>query len=703
MTTLRPRAVGSPMERLDGPAKVTGTARYAFEHPLEDPLYVHPVQSPVARGRITTVDVEAAAGCPGVACVLTHHDAPRLQDTGDRELAVLQSGRIAFRGQFVGAVVAKTPETARYAAGLVRIDYEDEPHDVELRADRDDLYTPDAVNPAFATDSDQGDVDAAMAEAPVTVDVVYTTPMQHNNPMEPHTTVAVWEPGSGVRLLLYASTQGAHTVRTTLAPLFGLDEDQVRVISPHVGGGFGAKGMPHAHDVLAALCAKAVPGRPVKLALTRQQMYPLAGHRTPTIQRLRLGCDADGRMSAVAHEVVERTSRVKEFAEQTATGTRMMYAAPNRRTSHRLAALDVPVPSWMRAPGECPGIFALECAMDELAVACGLDPVELRVRNDPPEDPETGRPWSGRRLVECLREGARRFGWDQRPTAPGTRREGDELVGLGVAAATYPYYSARGSQALVRYDGEGRWTVRIGAADLGTGTWTTLTQVAADALDVDPEDVTLLIGDTALPPATVAGGSSGLASWGSTVVAAVRTFRDEHGDEPDPGAESRSGTPKNPDLKKYALHSFGAHFAEVRVDADTGEIRVPRMFGLFSAGRIVNPRTARSQFLGGMTMGLSMALHEHGVLDPRTGHVVNNDLADYHVAAHADVRDLDAAWLDEDDTHANPMGSRGIGEIGIVGSPAAVVNAVYNATGVRVRDLPVTPDKLLDGLDALRG
>jgi xanthine dehydrogenase YagR molybdenum-binding subunit len=698
MTTLRPRAVGSPMERLDGPAKVTGTARYAFEHPLKDPLYVHPLQATVARGRVTSVDTEAAADHPGVACVLTHQDAPRLADTGDEELAVLQSGRVAFRGQFVGAVVAKTPETARHAAAMVRFAYEEQAPDVELRTDRDDLYAPDAVNPSFATDSDQGDVDGALAEAPVGVDVTYSTPMEHNNPIEPHTTVAVWQPDSDVRLLLYASTQGAHTVRTTLAPLFGLDAGQVRVVSPHVGGGFGSKGMPHAHDVLAALCAKAVPGRPVKLALTRQQMFSLAGHRTPTVQRLRLGADADGRLTAVSHEAVERTSRVKEFAEQTATGTRMMYAAPNLRTSHRLAALDVPVPSWMRAPGECPGIFALECAMDELAVASGLDPIELRVRNDPPEDPETGRPWSGRKLVECLRVGARRFGWERRSGVPGSRREGRELIGLGVASSTYPYYASLGSEALVRYEGEGRWTVRIGAADIGTGTWTTLTQIAADALECGPDEVTVLIGDTALPPATVAGGSSGLASWGSTVVAAVRVFREEHGPTPDPGAESRSGMPKNPDGKKYALHSFGAQFAEVRVDADTGEVRVPRMLGVFSAGRIVNPRTARSQFIGGMTMGLSMALHEHGVLDPRTGHVVNNDLADYHIAAHADVRDVEATWLDEDDPHANPMGARGIGEIGIVGSPSAVVNAVFDATGVRVRELPVTPDKLLDGL-----
>ncbi|MCF6522269.1 xanthine dehydrogenase family protein molybdopterin-binding subunit [Streptomyces sp. JJ36] len=703
MTTLRHQAVGAPLPRVEGPEKVAGTARYAWEQPaseLPDPLYVHPLQATVARGRVTAVHTAEAAATDGVVTVLTHREAARLPDLDgeqDGELAVLQSDRVAFRGQFVGAVVAATPETARHAADLVAVEYAEEPHETELRADAEALYTPETVNPAFAPETEEGDVDGALAAAPVSVDVTYTTPMQHNNPMEPHTTVALWnpDPDAPAVLTLYASTQGAHTVRSTLAPLFGLRPDQVRVISPHVGGGFGSKGMPHAHDVLAGLCAQAVPGRPVKLALTRQQMFPLAGHRTPTIQRLRLGADAEGRLTALSHEAVERTARIKEFAEQTATGSRMMYAAPNRRTGHRVAALDVPVPSWMRAPGEAPGIFALEAAMDELAVACGLDPIELRVRNDPPEDPESGRPWSGRRLVECLRDGARRFGWEERGPAPGTRREGRERIGLGVAASTYPYYVARGSEALVRHEGEGRYRVHIGAADIGTGSWTALTQIAADALDVPVESVAVELGDSALPPATVAGGSSGTASWGSAIVAAVRALREEHGHEPPPGAEARAGTPRNPELKQYALHSFGAMFAEARVDMDTGEVRVPRMLGVFSVGRIVNPRTARSQLVGGMTMGLSMALHEEGVLDPRTGHVVNHDLADYHVPTHADVGEIEAIWLSEEDAHANPMGLRGIGEIGIVGSPAAVVNAVYDATGVRVRDLPLTPDKLL--------
>ena len=692
--TLQARAMGTSMQRLDGVAKVTGTARYAYEHPVDNPAYAHPLQATIACGRVSSVDSDAAAAVDGVIAVLTQHNAARLAVTDDAELAVLQSDRVGFRGQLIGAVIAETPEVARHAAGLVHVRYDAHAHDTELRSDRDDLYRPEQVNPVFASDSDEGDLDAALESAAVKVDRTYTTPMEHNNPMEPHTTVATWDP-DGPRLTLFDSTQGVHAVRTTLAPILGLEPERLRVISPHVGGGFGSKGMPHAHNVLAALAARLVAGRPVKLALTRQQMFTLAGHRTPTIQRVRLAADADGRLTGIGHDVVEHTAKVKEFAEQTAVATRMMYAAANRRTSHRLAALDVPVPSWMRAPGEAPGSFGPEVAMDELAEVCGLDPIELRVRNEPEVDPESGRTWSSRHLVECLRQGAGLFGWDNRSVDPGHRRDGEWLVGLGVASSTYPLYGMPGSQAWVGYDGHGRYTVRIGAADIGTGTWTTLTQIAADALGCPTEAVTVEIGDTDLPVATVAGGSSGITSWGSTIVAAARSFRDEHGTDPRAGAEAQGEMPANPDTKTYSVHSFGAQFAEVRVHADTGEARVPRMLGMFSVGRIINPRTARSQLIGGMTMGLSMALHEHSVLDHATGHVVNHDFADYHIAANADVGDIEATWLDETDPHANPMGSKGIGEIGIVGAAAAIANAAYNATGVRVRDLPITPDQFL--------
>jgi xanthine dehydrogenase YagR molybdenum-binding subunit len=527
------------------------------------------------------------------------------------------------------------------------------------------------------------------------VDHTYTTPYEHNNPMEPHTVVARW---SDSELTLYDSTQGPHVVREAVAGVFGLDPARVRVIATHVGGGFGSKGTPHAHVVLACMAAQLVGGRAVKFPLTRQQTFTVAGYRTPTIQRVRLGAHHDGRLMAVGHDVVEQTSAVKEFAEQTAVPTRMMYAAPNRRTTHRLASLDVGVPSWMRAPGETPGMFAAEVAMDELAIACGIDPIELRIRNEPAHDPESGKPWSMRHLVACLRQGADRFGWDRRSTEPRARLEDGSWVGMGVAAATYPARVQTGSAATIRYGADGCYRVAIGAVDIGTGTWTALTQIAADALDCPVDAVDLTIGDTALPRATVEGGSTGIGSWGSAVHAAAREFRARHGSSPVAGAEARAETPQDAASDAHALHSFGAQFAEVGVDADTGELRVPRMLGVFSAGRIVNPTTARSQFVGGMTMGLSMALHEQGVLDPRFGHVVNHDLAEYHIATNADVGEIEALWLEEHDPHANPMGTHGIGEIGIVGAAAAVANAVRNATGVRVRDLPVTLDRLLPAL-----
>lgn len=691
--TFTPHVVGTPLERLDGRAKVTGTAPYAYEHPVPAPAYVHAVTSTVARGRITSIDTAAAEALAGVLLVLTHQNAERLADTGDAELAVLQSPDVAFRGQLVGAVVAETSEVAREAAALVEIEYDEQPHRTALSPDDPDLYTPDQVNPQFPADTDEGDVDAALACAAHTVDATYSTPMEHNNPMEPHTTVARWD-AEEERLTLHDSTQGAHSVRGTVAPVLGLEPEQVEVIAPNVGGGFGSKGLPHAHDVLVSMAARALPGRSVRFPVTRQQLFTVTGHRTPTIQRVRLGADADGRLTALAHEVVEHTARLKEFAEQTAVLSRMLYAAPNRRTSHRLAPLDVPVPSWMRAPGECPGSFGPEVAMDELAVACGVDPIELRRRNEPEVDPESGNPWSQRHLLECFDEGARRFGWTDRPCGARNRREGDWWVGTGVAAATYPYYAMPGNEALIRFDGR-RHVVEIGATDIGTGTWTVLTQIAADALGCPLDAIDLRIGSTDQPKASVAGGSSGVSSWGSTIVAAAEGFRVEHGTDARPGAESRASLPEKDDTERFAVHSFGAQFAEVRVHADTGEVRVPRMLGVFSVGRVINPRTARSQFLGGMTMGLSMALHEQGVLDDRLGAIVTHDLAEYHIATNADVGDLEAFWLDEEDPHASAMGSRGIGEIGIVGAAAAIANAAYDATGIRVRDLPLTPDRFL--------
>jgi xanthine dehydrogenase YagR molybdenum-binding subunit len=413
------------------------------------------------------------------------------------------------------------------------------------------------------------------------------------------------------------------------------------------------------------------------------------------MQRLRLGATQDGRIAAICHDVVEQTSQLREFAEQTALPTRMMYAGANRRTTHRLAALNVPTPSWMRAPGECPGMYALESAMDELAIACGLDPIELRIRNEPDVDPETGRRFSSRGLVACLRDGAQRFGWSERDPRPAVRRDGSWLIGTGVAASTYPA-RRRPSEASARLEADGRYTVRIAAADIGTGARTVLTQIAADTLDVGLEEVRVEVGDTAFPAAPLAGGSMGTASWGSAVVKACRNVRARVAAGAEPPLEVHVDT--TDDVKgdePLARHGFGAQFVEVWVNVETGEVRVPRMLGVFAVGRVINPKTARSQLIGGMTMGLGMALHEESVLDIEFGDYLNHDLAGYHVPCCADIEEIDAVWVQEDDPHVNPMGAKGIGEIGIVGTAAAVANAVHHATGVRLRDLPIGPDKVV--------
>ncbi|MDM7488508.1 xanthine dehydrogenase family protein molybdopterin-binding subunit [Rhodococcus sp. CSLK01-03] len=694
MTPSAQRPIGTSTARVDGPLKVAGAAPYAYEHPFDDPAYLVPITATVARGTVTRVETAAAQALPGVLAVLTPWSAPRLADTSEAEYAVLQDPAVAFRGQIVAAVVAETPEIARHASELVQVEYESAPHDVVFRPDHPRSYAPEQANGGYPTDAEQGDAAAAeVAERDgVVVDGWYSTPEEHNNPLEPHTVVALWSRGS---LTLYDSTQSPHGVVSTLAPVLGLRPEQMRVVSPYVGGGFGSKGAPHAHDVVAAMAARLLPGRAVKFAVSRQDMFGYVGYRPPTVSHVRLVASREGRLEAVVHEAFSQSSHVREYAEQTAVSSRGMYAAPYRRTSHRIVALDVPAPYWMRAPGEAPGMFAGEVAMDELAVACGLDPIELRVRNDPPADPESGRPWSSRRLVECLREGARVFGWDPADRTPGTRRDGRWLVGTGVAAASYPHLLNPGTEVKIRHDGDGRYTVRTGAADIGTGAWTALALIAADALGCGPEDIHLEIGDSALPNATVAGGSSGTSSWGTAIVAAAHAFRKRHGDRPEPGAEASATAEENPALEHYRIQSFGAHFAEVRVDVDTGEIRVPRMHGVFSVGRVVNPRTARSQLIGGMCFGISMALHEESIRDARTGHVVNHDLAEYHIPTHADIGDVDATWLDEDDLHATPMGSRGVGEIGIVGSAAAVVNALWHATGARVRRLPAHLEDVL--------
>jgi xanthine dehydrogenase YagR molybdenum-binding subunit len=687
--------IGQGISRVDALAKVTGQARYAAEYPLDGLVYGWIVQSTIARGSVDRIDSAPVLAMPGVLAVIDHNNAPRLSDAGEPDLLILQDDRVHYRGQVVALVVAESLEQARAGAQALQVHCTATEHDVMLRCDHPDMYTPEIVNPNFPAESDLGDVEAALANVEVRVDEIYSTPAEHNNPMEPHATTAHWD---GDRLTVYDSNQGAASVHNSLVRLFGLAPSAVQVKSEHVGGGFGAKGSARPPVVLAPMASKLLD-RPVRVTLTRQQMFALVGYRTPTIQRVRLGADHTGRLQALDHLAYSQTSRIREFAEQTAVMSRTMYATPNLRTGHRLVALDVPTPRWMRAPGEAPGSFALESAMDELATACQIDPVELRIINEPSMEPDSGRRFSSRNLVACLREGASRFGWENRDPRPGVRRDGRWLLGTGVASSTYPARNAPSTCAIEAFP-DGTVEVRLTAADIGTGARTVLAQIAAEALAVELDRIKLRIADSDFGPAMIAGGSMGTASWGWAIAKAAADlraqFEDLDGEIPAEGLLVTADTQEDVEAQADVVrHSFGAQFVEVAVDPRTGETRVPRMVGVFAAGHIVNATTARSQLMGGMIWGLSMALLEESVMDVQFGDYLNHDLAGYHFAVNADVQSIDVSWIDEQDEETNPLGIKGIGEIGIVGTAAAVANAVWHATGTRQRSLPLRPDRII--------
>ncbi|MFB6438677.1 xanthine dehydrogenase family protein molybdopterin-binding subunit [Streptomyces sp. NPDC056411] len=690
------RAVGTAHARVEGLAKVTGAARYAGEIPFAELAHGWLVLSTVARGRISAVESGPVRAMPGVLTVLHHGNAPRVDAdyTGmlgrpDPIVEIFQHDRVPFVGWPVALVVAETSEQAREAAEALVVQYDVEPHDAAFAADHPGAYVPE--NPA-GMETGKGDLAAELAASAVVVDAEYTTPEEHHSSMEPHAATARWDNG---RLEVVDSNQGSMWVAEELAKLFSLDPASVRVRSEHVGGAFGSKGL-RPHQVLAVM-ATTLLHRPVRVVMTRRQMFSLVGHRSPTAQRVRLGADADGRLRALDHQALSRTSTVHEFVEQSASVGRTLYDAAAHHTANRVVRLDVPTPTWMRAPGEAPGSFALESALDELAEQCGIDPIELRARNEPEAGPVSGLPFASRNLLACFQEGARRFGWADRDPRPGVRRDGRWLLGTGTASAQF-LARAVPSTAAVTAEPDGTFTVRITAADVGTGARTALTLIAADALEVEPERVRVRIADSDFGPAMIAGGSMGTRSWAWAVTAAVRELR-EHlvpgGAVPPQGITARSDTAAAIGaLAQKERHSYGAQFAEVAVDLTTGEVRVRRMLGIFAAGRIVNPLTARSQFLGGMVWGLSMALHEEAVRDRTSGAQVGADLAGYHIAAHADVPLIEADWVDDPDED-DPVGIKGIGEIGTVGSAAAIANAVWHATGVRHRHLPIRPDRVL--------
>jgi len=711
------RVIGIPHDRIDGAAKVTGSAPYAYERHDAAPnaVYGWIVGSAIAKGRIAAMDMRAAESAPGVLGIVTHANAGKLGKGSMNTAPLLGGPQIDHYEQAVALVVADTFENARAAAKLVRIDYTAEDGRFDLAADQAKGVKPESGEP----DTKAGDFESGFAKAAVKIDQRYTTPDQSHAMMEPHATIAAW---NGDKLTLWTSNQMIAWSVGEVAKTLGIPKEKVRLVSPYIGGGFGSKLFLRADALLAALGAKQV-GRPVKVALARHQIPNNTTHRPATIQRIRIGADKDGVIDAIGHEVWSG-DLPGGGPETAAQQTRLLYRGANRMTAHRLVTLNLPEGNAMRAPGEAVGLLALEVAMDELAEACGVDPVELRIRNDVQYDPEAGsqRPFSSRKLVECLRAGADRFGWDKRKAKPGQVRDGRWLVGMGMASAFRNNLVGK-SGARIGVDAQGKVIVETDMTDIGTGSYTIIGQTAAEMLGVGLDQVTVRLGDSRFPESAGSGGQWGANSSTAGVYAAAMALRAKLAEKagyPVDQAQFEDGLVKlnnksqtlaalagreglwaedsmdYGDLdKRYAQATFGAHFCEVGVDIDTAEVRIRRMGGAFAAGRILNPKSARSQVIGAMTMGVGAALMESLDVDTRFGFFVNHDMAEYAVPVHADIPQQDVLFIEELDDKSSPMKAKGVGELGICGAGAAVANAIYNATGLRLRDYPLTIDKLL--------
>ena len=723
--------IGKPIDRVDGRLKVTGAATYAHETLEGGPsVYGYIVEATIAKGRVASIDATPAERVPGVLLVMTHKNAPKqgawgpldLKDRYARASPQLASDRVRYYGEAVAFVVAESFEQARAAARLVRVVYQAEPGLYELGQNRDKAEKP-ADTEEQKADSLIGDFEAAYASAAVTIDATYTTPVHIHAQMEPHATVAYWQ---GDKVVIHCASQLLKSAQKAVASTLQIAPSKVRIVSRYIGGGFGGK-LPIYGDVMLCAMASRTLGRPVKAALTRQQMFHFTTHRSNTIQRLRLGATRAGRLVAIGHETLSHSASFDNFYETASQQTRSLYDAPNRKTTHRSVTLDLPISDSTRAPGESVGMLALEQAIDELAEKLAIDPIELRVLNEPPIDPELKVPYSSRQLVACLREGAKRFGWSKRDARPARRREGRWLIGIGVAAAT------RGnllmpSSCKVMLGRDGVLTVRMAMTDIGTGSYTVLTQIAAEMMGLPIERVRMELGDSDFPDTPGSGGSWGAASAGSGLFDACTSLREKlarglgidvaearfadgrisGGGKSDSldalagtlGLEASGEIKPGSMAKQFSQQAYGAHFAEVAVDVDTGEIRLRRMLGVFAAGRILNQKTAQSQATGAMIWGVGAALFEEAPIDSRYGCFVNHDLAEYHVPAHADIPAIEAVFLEEVDDKTNPLKIKGVGELGICGAGAALANAVYNACGVRIREYPLTLDKVLAGMAA---
>jgi xanthine dehydrogenase YagR molybdenum-binding subunit len=737
-----PVSIGTPVSRIDGYLKVTGAATYPSDVHLPGMVYATLVPSAIARGRIVAIDSGETASLPGVIAVFTHENAPRLRKnlvpqigagrwSIGRDFRPLQDDRVRFAGQPVALVVAESDEAAADAASRVRVTYAEESANTDLSPALGDAYPP---NPRLGKpDYARGDAPSALATAPVRIEAEYATPPQTNIPLGLFATVAAWE---GDRLTLYDANQFTRNVEKSAAKVLGVSANDVDVRSPFVGGGFGAGLRAWPHTWLAAMAAREV-GRPVKLVLSRAQMFTAVGRRAQTVQQVAIGADRHGTLQAIIHEATHDTSRDEEFVEALGTATRMLYACPNVETRYRVAKLDRSTPTYMRCPGESETLFALESALDELAYALGMDPIALRTRNDAALNPENGRLWSSKSLRACYERGAELFDWSRRTPEPGSMREGNVCIGMGTATATYPAYTLPAS-AEVSMDTDGIATVRSAATDIGPGTATALAQVAADALGIPVDRVRCDIGDSRYAKAPQQGGSMIAASVGSAVHAAALDLRKRAiaFAVADPGSpllgvapeaiEARDGllviraAPSRTDSYEALLtrsgqerfvadatsrafaqrlgHScvaFGAQFAEVHVDRDLRTVRVPRLVGVFGVGRVINPKLAQSQLMGGMAWGLSQALLEETVYDYRLNRIVNASLGDYLLPVNADIQSIQVECLPEDDPYVNPLGVKGVGEIGMAGVAPAIANAVFHATGIRVRELPIAIEKLL--------
>jgi xanthine dehydrogenase YagR molybdenum-binding subunit len=695
MTT---NVIGKPLPRVDGRAKVTGVARYAADFNQPGQAYAVIIGATVGLGRVTGIDTAQVEEMPGVIAVITHRNAPRLPyaphksyidpATGER-LHVLQDDHVRFYGQPVAIIIADTLDQAERAAAALRISYSAErpivdPADPEARP---------VVPEAGKADTARGNADSALADAPVKVDEIYEIARENHNPMEPHATVAAW---NGNRLTLWSKSQFVVNEQAEIAAIFGLPPENVQVICPFIGGAFGTSLRTWPHVTLAAMAARQV-GRPVKLALTRRQMFFTTGHRPRTLQRMALGATADGKLTSIVHEGTGETSRYEEFMEALTSVTTFLYSTPNVRTRYRLLPLDIGTPNHMRGPGEASGVFGLECAIDELSYKLGIDPIDLRRRNEPAIDEGENKPFSSRSLMKCYDLAAERFGWSRRTPEPRSMRDGRLLVGMGVASASYPAFQAQAS-ARARLLPDGTAEVEVAASDMGPGTYTSMTQVAAETLGLPVERVRFSLGRSDYPPAPSHGGSWTMASVGSAIRAACLAVQEEAAKRSADGKpiEVVVSSQRDPQVAgKFSMHAFGSVFVEVACDPDVGTIRVRRAVGAYGIGRVVNPRLARSQCTGGMIGGIGMALMERTVLDQRDGRPVNAHMADYLMPVNLDIPQLESHFVAEEDPHVNSLGVKGLGEIALVGMAPAIANAVFHATGKRVRTLPIRIEDVL--------